>query len=461
MIDFTSIFKLKEKLEPIFVPVKEEDDYCKKHKISRIKLDNGANILGIERPISDSVYTSIQFSFSSGSYFDPPDKQGLHHLTEHLFNRKLRLNTQDKKGIQINASTGSLELRENIGGSTNYSYPFFGLWPVISQTIQMLRSPVDQYEKPKEVLDGERSAVEKEIMERDSSQARLCFSYLSDLVLGKDNPHTASNRTLGGRESIADISIDDCRELTKKVIGADNLTASFMTDTYGKTTKEIEKRIAENLVIFPRVTKNELLDPMIKEATNTDFLNGNNYSFDTGLRDGKAIVFLVWLTSADPTLSNYWIRTSLIEDSIEKSFHLLSRKYGWSYSGNFEVIVPFWYQTIFATALIVPKNSADKLFTFSQEVEQKFKHELLVRLDERVVGGLIEEQRIQLLAQPIKQSSRLDCLIEGTEDYNGRIIDPERIREQRLQAGVKDVLFWRDYLAGTKPAVVVVGDIEG
>ena len=185
------------------------------------------------------------------------------------------------------------------------------------------------------------------------------------------------------------------------------------------------------------VKKNRLRDLLLRESINLRFQNGSKYSHDTGLRDGKSILFLVWLTEGDPALPNYWIKNSVVEDSIEKGFHLLSRKYGWSYSDNFEVMVPFWYRTIFSTMLILPKNSAENLFTFGREVETKFKEEL--------PGRWWRERFI---------------LIEGMEDWGGMIIDPEKIREQRLRAKPSDVLFWRDYLAETKPAVVVVGDIE-
>jgi len=93
-------------------------------------------------------------------------------------------------------------------------------------------------------------------------------------------------------------------------------------------------------------------------------------------------------------------------------------------------------------------------------VEGKIRTEMLSRLNSNIVGNLLEEQRVQLLAQPVAQSARLNRLVEGVDDWEGRIIDPERIREQRLRATVKDVLFWRDYLVETKPAMVVVGDIE-
>ena len=460
MIDFKDFNKLEKKLEPIFVPINEEEKYCDEHKISRVGLDNGAYIVGIERFIVDSVYTSINFQFSSGSFYDPLGKQGLHHLTEHLFNRKLRIENQDRKGIDFNASTSNLSLREYIGGETNIKFKNFGLWPVIPQAIQMLHSPVDQYDRPQEVLDGERLAVEKEIVERDSSQNKLAYNYITELVLGKNNPNSASTRVLGSKESIAKIDIGDCRKLTKEIIGSDNLIVSFITEARDKTVKEIEKKLVSNLVDFPSVEKRQLSNPMLKELVDPVFKNGNRYIFDTGLRDGKLYLYLLWLTEADPALPNYWTRKSIFGSSIRKSFHLLSRKYGWSYSDNFEVKTPFWYRTIFSSLLVLPKNSVDNLFLFAQEVERKFKEETLARLEKEIVSDLIEEQKAILLAQPVKQSSRLDWIIEGIEDHNGRIINPDRIDQIALSVKPKDILIWRDRLMATKPAVVVVGDLE-
>lgn len=460
MIDFTNYEKLKTKLEPIFVPVKEEESYCRKHKISRVKLDNGVNILGIERPISDSVHTSIQFKFASGAYFDPPDKKGLHHLTEHLFNRRLRLVNQDKKGIEVNASTGSLEVHENIGGATNVAYPSFGLWPFIGQTVEMLKSPVDQYDNPQEVLDGERAAVEKEIMERDANQSRLCFNHVIELVYGKTNPYATLGQILGTKKSICGITVDDCRRLADKVLGSENLTVSFTTEATGNTVKSLTDELTKRLGDFRSAGKGGLSDIMIRESVNSSFMRRHNYSHDTGLRDGKAMVFLIWSTEAHPAENNYWVRNSIIEESITKSFHLLSRKYGWSYSSYFDVITPFWYRTIFLAGLIVPKNTKENLFNFGQEVSEKVNKELFPRLNKKVASGLLGEQRIQLMAQPVRQATRLDFLVEGENDFGGRIIDPEMIREKKLMAETKDVLFWRDYLAETKPVVVVVGDVE-
>lgn len=446
---------LKIKNQQIFITPDREKEYFRKNKIHIKRLNNGINIIGITREISDSKNAGIDYIFPTGSYFDPKGKSGLHHLTEHLFNKSVKRMAYNLN-VNVNASTGYYSLVNDCDGTVNPVVKQYGLWMVLPKIIKALSSPVGVLKDPRKTLETEKQVIKAEIVRRDSSHGEQVIRYWNEIVYGLENPITTDS--LGTLEGLASIKIEDVQSLVDERLIPHDLLVTVFCEADEAITGTVVNKLETLLKDFPRGTKkNPKRDWMLLDKINPNLKSGEIYKKDIGLKNRMITLILSWNYDREP-FTPLTFSINRYASAVSDELHLLSRKKGWSYYSNADAYSSGIYKGDFSLRIDIPKKDLKEIEKFSKEFLSEANKNVLEFSQQQIQKMLSKEKRRQE-ADPILVKSRLHWLVEGLTRWE-RFISVDETRKIFAQIKTKDIKYWQNKFINTPPAVIIVGDIS-
>ncbi len=195
-------------------------------------LSNGLTVItDINYRVSTATYAVY---FAVGSMYESEEFQGITHLVEHMFFR--RLNKLCQKELYFKSES----LGGTINGLTSQQYVCFDL-TVISdyadEALELMREFFSDFEWTNKEIEAEKKVVLKEIEMNGSS-----FNYLSYYQTGSE---CYANPIKGSEESIKSISCDEINRWKKSYFNCNNACFVVTGNISNKTADAIIDKLSE------------------------------------------------------------------------------------------------------------------------------------------------------------------------------------------------------------------------
>lgn len=444
----------------VFIPRQQEEEYCRAHQIELERLPNGITIIGIPRQVSDLAQASVNFTFPSGSFFDPPGKEGLHHLIEHLLIPTKRKGEAYRLNVSLNAQTGPLEVIHYCSGPTHPQVRDFGLWSFLPIIRQDLAYPSQFLSNPPEVIGNEKEVIKAEIVEGYARHEWHVSRYLTETVFGSQNPYF--NYGTGTAESLTRIDTEDVKNLIEEVLIPKGLIISILSEGDSEICRLLTDRLVAYFADFPREDKaGRQIDYSLLEKLNPDFKPGAVYEKDTHLRNGLITIMPTW-TFRSPLFTPSQFALSRVALAASGKLFDLSRKRGWAYTSgadSMSLTGQDFSTGAFFMRLDIPKPPPGELRGFWENILPEIKKGVLEAFDDGQIEEILQRERQLKEAIPIPTSLRLIWLLSGLKQW-GEMIDADKIQAVYRQINATHLRQWRDKFLSEEPALIVVGDLS-
>lgn len=430
-----------------------EEEYLKQHQIHLNRLENGMTVVGIHRPATDRAQAQITISFATGSYFDPPGKEGAHHFFEHFFNKKVR-HFATPMDVVVNAATSATEVNEYIYGPASHQVSDFGIWPIISLVRSALASPFTDLKNLDQLIKQEKKVIASEINEHLASHDFLVKKYFRQLVFDKKNP--LLSYPPGTKEGLDSITKKDLEELVNEVLIPDGTIINFISEGDKKIFSKMANHLQKLFENFPRRNKKaKKIDWQLMDSINPMFGQQKIYQKTSGLNNNLISALLAWILPAPlftPETHALWRLVPILHNNL----FMLFRRQGWGYSVRASLNVPGEKVAILVLQLDLPKQKG---------LENKIR-KILPHIKKYVFDSISPHQTEQLFllerkrqkASPISAETRLKWLTKGLRE-KGKIIDADAVKTIYKQITPDHFKIWIEKLTAEAPAVILIGDL--
>lgn len=434
----------------VFLSKNQEEEYFNKHSIVHKKMPNGITLSGMSRTVPDINSSNVNFVFSSGSYNDPLGKEGIHHMFEHLVMNRIQKNPKSVD-IYKNAYTSQSRLTVELDGTSNTNVKDYGIWPMLSDTISVLKSPFES--DTESFLKSEVNVVLHELAERSTEPQYHNTLFKYACLYDKSNPLIAD--TLGTQKSLQSISLSDLEKIADVVFVPKGLTVKIFSDGHDKISKGVLAEVEREMSNFPRAAVKPLsVDQDLLDKMNPKLKPGTIFTKDDGLKNGLVTVNFAWVLPS-PELTSHSLSLNRLTQALHENLLKYTRRKGLSYSSSVYSISHKTSQIVLFTLTLkkgMPINDIQtKLFSdLRDEVISAVNDSELIYINNK--EKLIQEA----VLMPIK--SRFSWLNYGYEIY-GKAIDADAIKNLYRSVLLQDLQDWRDKLLEIDPAVIISGDV--
>jgi len=435
----------------IFVPSGQEVEYLAAHGIEIIVLPNGARIFGALRRVEDSNTANIEYRFRAGAENEEAGKTGGSHVMEHLIARD-QVFESSKFGNHSNATTAAAYFNITLGGIANPDVRKFGIWPILPIIESQIQG---KGELRQEDLDAEIENVLSENSMREADPNNLIARHLNRIMFAPGNPLTID--PIGIESDIRSLTLEDMHDLRDKIFSSDILDAYFYVDGDERVYEAIKEHV------FKAVSEMTKKSPRFKEAIpsnldllNPDFVSGQTYVADTGLKNGRVLIRYAWIGPMGLyTKSN--MANSYLMEAINGKLFEYSRRNGISYVTSASS----------SRAYDLVSQSLGLEMPSGLRSLEDFAANLYPDLLRNVIGGFSMEDLEQIVriknlgmkASPVTVSERANAAF-GSYTRAGRIIDHDRLNEELRNIKASDLEEQRQLLLSTSPTTFIVGDIR-
>lgn len=434
----------------IFVPRTQEEEYLSRHGIEIRHLPNGISIVGATRRVEDNAYARIEESFASGAYHEPAGKKGINHLLEHLIAIKpLYLATENE--ANFNAFTNSQSLIIATEGMANLSVRDYGIWPALSAVNKQLTGALNIGQTD---LENEINVVIGEMYLDNADHDNPIRTILNQIVFSKTNP--ANYKTIGTKEELRSITLDDIRECFESIVVPKGLEISVFVEGNPEITLELMNQVQEDLENMPRPGKDPMtVDENLYEELNPDFMMGEVYARDTGIRNDNVVISYLWVIPSIP-YSVYDFATARFFDVANQKMFRFFRESGMGYACN-PITMAIGRKTLIGFQMAIPKR--EKSVDFAKRLYPDVKDRVFGTFSTDDIDRINNITHKRLKAIPVTVADRFSDFRYGLKHY-GRIIDTDKFPELHQMITPRHLEQSREQFTSVDPAIVVVGDLS-
>jgi predicted Zn-dependent peptidase len=432
---------------------KKEHEYCKKHDLQLVRLDNGIKIIGIGRKIKDEAWGSINWNFESIPAHEKIP--GVNHFLEHFYNKTIREKARTN-GVHLNAETWVRFTREIATGPANINVQGYGLWQILTPIRKCLEDPLKTANASNETIEKERKIIESEINERLASHDLRVDRFWRKTILSEKNP--SQYEVTGTLESLQKIDKKALEKTRDKSLTSKALLVSLISDGEIKIRTKIVKTLISLYKDYPNRNKKwRGLDISTFSKCNKEYKQGNLYKENTHLKNNLINITYSWLMDADDFSPKEFALYRLNSILGIKFFESI-RKRGISYSPQTQI------QKIGQSKAILFMKMDIKKTNSYEELATKIYKEIIVpevfpSLTKNVLKNICNVEGLRQMAVPISAQERLNLAIEGLDDYR-KIIDADKIKEIHKKVTVNHLNQLKEEISQTLPATLIVGDLE-
>lgn len=436
-----------------YVSLGNEEEYCRRNGMEIKRLSNGIVLVGIVRPVNDAFYANINFSFPTGSYLDPSNKPGIHHLLEHMVSDGT-IKEVEEHDVGADASTQTATIVVKAGGVANPRVQSYGMWRAIPFLAQALAHPLMGNGDIEALLAKEVAVVGEEIDRYHANPGYHARRTMQSFLFGRDNPLIENG--LGTKKGLSRISVSDIKALAERVFVPSGAIVSLFAEGNTEMFEMLMDQLGSVLVDFPRVDRKPfLIDKDLYDQFNPDFAQGNSYTKGTRIKNKQTYVSYTWVMPKEVSPSASFALDRLLPRINQRFFNYM-RSLGMVYEASANSSVHSKH-TLVSMDFITGKRFKDI---------ERVMQDLYCRVKDEVFGSLrrdrlewinAREREIQE-AVILPAKNRLSLALEGLSE-KGLIMDADVIKDFYKHFTTQDLQNWVDRLTSTPPAVFITGDV--
>lgn len=438
----------------VFIPQSQENEYCRKHNLLLWRLAYNLTIVGAARNTSDSVHSSVNFSFPFPSPPVTPQQFTTYHLVEHLLNPPIR-ELLLRNNVSVKAASNYFHLLEIADGNLPHQKTAYSLWGAIGLLLKRFHELSTLKKINPQLADtikSEAVAVKSEILENKAKHNYAVVQELAHSLLAKENPQ---RNFFCENENIVDqISPQEILHAVKEIFNQTGLTISVFTDGSLITLEKFLNEIRANLHLPPSSSGKDC-PPKLAMADLINPDRQNSYQqINLGKNTSLVSVCAVWIAEVPPFTPAD--RALILAPFLSTKAMNLGRVWQLGYSANFTVQTLHRYKILQVT-LTMPKQ----LLPDFRNPRQKM-HEFICQLMTNNNQNFQEILKTKIAEEkfvPITTSSYLNWAVKGITEY-GQIINPEALRQITISLTLKNFTDWMDYFLSTPPAIFLIGDLS-
>ena len=446
-------------LSQVFVSAQEREAWLRQQGIIFYPLKNGIKIVALARGSKDSVFTSINFHFLSGAFFDPPKQKGLHHLLEHVILSNFFWEQRNRNDTQINAITWPLRLTFEASGPVSLTGVQFGLLeaiePLVVRLMKFAQGKTSQeFEK---VFAREKEVVSREIEEKNNDYQHQLALFLTSLIFAPDNPVNAS--ILGTKESLSRSSSKSLVKLAREVLIGSNLIVSILTESSEEVIEKTVKKLTKLLNQLPRGKKKRPWPKDKEKKLNSKVKPGKIYYQINNLRPDFASLIAFYQLRNISLFTPLGLALKRLIERTKIVFISLVRQRGLSYS-------PFVRLRLSggrAGGLVLGLNFNPR--SWKRQGQERLISEFRALInqtwavfDQNLVQQIINVEQRRQKTTPLAASTLLDWLLWGLFRYQ-RFIAGEKVKRLFAQIGSAEIDYWLNYFRSQVPTIALFGDL--
>lgn len=431
----------------VFVPKDKEQEYFQKHNIEFRELKNGIKIIGSTRNVEDVIDANISVDFATGGYNDPPGKEGLHHLLEHLIINDELQDKAHKLDSQFNGSTGNRIYQFTLEGVAHPSVHEFGVWPFLSGFRDTLANPLAHYQKPDEAIDKEKGVVLRELAEREANEDWKADRFAEKIIFDHKNPINCPSG--GTKEGIANISRDDLEQATRQIFIPDRTVVSFTVAGNKQISSKLTHELEDLFEEFPRSdASSRPVSLGLCEKLNPNFDREGVY-INTNIQNDISRVNFIWLMSVeDYSVESFALNR--LGSLLSKKIHDYVRSQHLSYGASFGVFPLGKLRLAGAKFLLQSRvDATDFVAEVRNNILSEFKN-----IDDQEFEYVNQLEKLRQIARLMPVFERHSILLEGLSDYD-RVVDGDKMKEMYQKITTGQMKDWRDRIVQTNPAIFV------
>lgn len=425
---------------------KEEKEYCKKYGIELHRLNNGVIIVGIPCHIDFTNWASINWDFSGGSYGNIP---GAVHFLEHFFNKNIR-SLAERNSLKINAQTTNIEVKEMVSGIANPKIKDYGIWTVLDGIKNALESPLNNLINIEKEFETERQVIKSEIQGRITNHNYQVNSNFCKTIYDSFSPFFSIDNITGSEKDVDNAKIADLKKIKNNILTPKNLLISIYTEGDSSILEELVKILKDQYSNFSNSLKSKNKSTLkLRSKLNKKLKVNNNYKFDTNIRNGIITYQFNWIFKYKFGSEKYF-SLQLLRSAIQSELFAHSRKNGWGYFTEVNVVNPTDDISILKLRIDIKKNL---IVNIKSEIN-KILSQIKTRTKE-----IIELEYKRQSATSINVQYRLNQIIHGLETYN-KIINSDVMRQNTLSLTSDNLDNLIDETILTPPVTIVTGDLS-
>ncbi len=443
----------KSQRPDIFVSERDEWSYLGRNHAEIRRLKNGATILGMTQRSDDEAQVSVRYTYSSGAYFDPKGKSGLHHLLEHLVSKR-PYEVASKFDAQYGAATSPHMTQYGLNGILNPQIEGYGVLPALPLLHTQAARPIDTIGNLQSAIETEIGVILGEIKESKSRHEDQLSRALCRVLFDPENP--INTNVPGTYEDLLSITPEDVVEISNRVFSPDNLVITVFGKGKEENTSLVVDQIEDSTKGLPESkVRHPSVDRALFDLIHPDFKPGSIYTYDTGMQTGMVTVLFVW-NIASPENSTESMASIRLMENAQLNLHSFFRDEGLGYSSSVNSDCAGQYVTQ-SLRLNIPARQ--DIVDFSKALAPQLQTSVFEKIKDSEIEHMLEIYRKRQLATPIKADTRFNYLVNGILHY-GKIIDADEMSRRSSAVTPSHLKEWRDTFLATPPAVLVVGDLS-
>ena len=433
----------------LLVPQNNEQEYCEKNRIFFSRNPNGSRVFCSYGLSSDFKNVKIELNVHSGAGKDPRNKEGAHHLLEHLmFDKGLR-DLLIANNVASNASTSEDKVQFYIEGLNSLNYKNYGVPAVIDSCYNQFVNPSGINNKS--FLFYEKKVIEKEIDEYNSNFYRVCEKHFDEFIFNEGS--FVRQNILGTYKTLDSIKSADLHKLILKYFNANNVSLLikgegkkqemyYLFNILNKKAKKLDNQGLNTIEVYVK-------DPKIKNFEAFNYLETKNELVKNNLcRVGFVSKFNEEIFSAKE-FAFFALKMYLDKIYIEKI-----RDKGLVYSGYVDSYSFYTGEQILFTSGFVSSKIADDI---AEKMVKEFNTLLKNLLKTKRLDLFYNEFKLSIMATPLSFNSKI------TDFYlYYRLFDllPNsfNLRKKRYDFTIKDLYEVAYKLLETKKVLYKIGD---
>jgi predicted Zn-dependent peptidase len=450
LLEAKSPINIPDLVPEIFVPLEEEQAYCRENNVILERLPNKTTLVSAAFKYEDSNKSKITIRFPTGSWNDPSGKSGLHHIAEHRIANKLVI-LANIYGCDFNAFTSSTNVDFQFYGLANPNEKRIGVWPLLDMFFDYIDSPETIMGDFRVLIDQEKQNVRFETSRKNSNHELLVEKFIDEKVL----PNSLYNiPVLGSVTDLNTLTEADVNLMINQIFVPEGMFVSVYTEEDKiAINKYLSQYLETKIRYFPHRPKILPDVPSHNDTRiNPDYRSQPIYFHDTKLRNNIVTLDLLWDFNVMPFDRSVDSLSLLITNANSNLFRY-AREHGLAYEFN----ISYSYLNDFEV-LVELKINLDKN-TYPEMIENS------VTLIENVIGNIGQSELENILAKskifrnanPPGRTNRVIDLVNGLDNF-GRIINFDK-RIARVTCNYDDLQIWRDKILFQTPTIFVVGDL--
>lgn len=432
--------------------VEDEQAFCNEYQATLERLPNGATIFTMPHRVEDTMHMEMEISFPYGSRFDPPGKQGLAHLTEHISSTGILAATMQTHN-DFNATTTPISNSIRLIGIANPAYPSIGVWPILDMITTYVRDARNIDELNPDRVAREIETIQEEISFYELNHDLTVMKCVIEALYAKNHPYQAN--VLGTPEDLASITIPDIEKEFYHMRHPHGAVLHALVHAPVPMNAFVHEKLRQIAHALPTIEQPGTLPAPNEFDMAPTIKPGSCIVYNLGLESQLITVQLLWPLRALPRSTQYFA-IEQFESLLEGHLFDFIRERGLAYTVESHVLGDNEPMT---TVAVKFDTSKEKLFDMNlASFVKEFQDSLSWGIDDTTISTYVEHEHSYQKAVPPSIENRFELGVYGLQRFN-RLINLDEIMRRYSNITPAHLMSVRDHVASHLPIMLLIGYI--